>query len=685
MPLYAATIFISAFLLFLVQPVIARQILPWFGGAASVWAVCLVFFQSMLLAGYAYADWTSRRVAPRTQAKIHIALLAVSLLLLPIIPDVRWKPGAEAGASPIVAILGLLGVTIGLQYFLLSATSPLLQSWYWRRYRHAVPYRLFALSNFASLLALLSYPVAIEPWLRSTVQSYGWSALYAVFAVLCAATAWVSAQGAEGTQGTEGAGPAAGETAGKDATPAPSWSERLPWIVYAAMGSCLLLTITNHLTQNIASIPFLWLVPLALYLITFILCFDHPRWYVRPVFLVLMAVALPAMAWFTESLELHVAAPLYAAGLFICCMFCHGELYRARPAPAHLTTFYLMISIGGALGALLVAIGAPLLLKGYFELGIVLAACAMLLFWNALAQPRWAAALAFVVATVTAGFVIKNVTEYAAGVRVMVRNFYGVVRTKDFPDPVPFRVMYHGHINHGGQLLGEAVRRRPSTYFGESSGYGRAFASLRGLNNEAPRRVGVIGLGAGAIAVYARKGDQFRFYEIDPQVAAVAMLEFSFLKDSPAQIDVVLGDGRLSLEREAPQNFDLLAIDAFAGDSIPMHLVTREAMQAYVKHLAPGGVIVFQATNRFVDIAPVVARLANEFGMQALMVTDEPEGTYTSNVDYWLSSTDQIIVTRNPSILNAAPLAKVAKSLPHDPNFRLWTDDFYNLFSVLKR
>lgn len=684
MALYAATIFLSAFLLFLVQPVIARQILPWFGGAASVWAVCLVFFQSVLLAGYAYADWTSRRVTPRTQAKIHIALLAVSLLLLPIIPDMRWKPGAEAGASPIVAILGLLGVTIGLQYFLLSSTSPLLQSWYWRRYRHAVPYRLFALSNFASLLALLSYPVAIEPWLRSTVQSYGWSALYAVFAVLCGATAWVSAQAADGAalaaadtpESTEAS--ASGNT---ENTPAPSWSERLPWIIYAAMGSCLLLGITNHLTQNIASIPFLWLAPLALYLITFILCFDHPRWYVRPVFVVLMAVALPAMAWFTESLELHLAAPLYAVGLFVCCMFCHGELYRSRPAPAHLTTFYLMISIGGALGALLVAIGAPLLLKGYFELGIILAACALLLFWNALAQPRWIAALAFVVASVTAGFVIKNVTEYASDVRVMVRNFYGVVRTKDFPDPAPFRVMYHGNINHGGQLLGEAVRRKPSTYFGETSGYGRAFASLP----PEPRRVGVIGLGAGAIAAYARRGDMFRFYEIDPQVAAVAMMEFSFLKDSPAQIDVVLGDGRLSLEREAPQNFDLLAIDAFAGDSIPMHLVTREAMQTYLKHLAPGGVMVFQATNRFVDIAPVVARLASEFGLLAAQVTDEPEGTYTSGVDYWLSSTDQIIVTRNRSILNAPPLAKAAQTLPHDPNFRLWTDDFYNLFSVLKR
>jgi hypothetical protein len=681
MLLYAATIFLSAFLLFLVQPVIARQILPWFGGAASVWAVCLVFFQSVLLAGYAYADWTSRKLAPRTQARIHIALLALSLLLLPIIPDARWKPGEDGGAAPMLAILGLLGVTIGLQYFLLSATSPLLQAWYWRHFKHAVPYRLFALSNFASLLALLSYPVAIEPWLRSTVQSVGWSGLYGVFALLCAATAWVSARAAG-----DAPAPIAGDagTATAD-TPAPALAQRLTWIVYAAMGSCLLLAVTNHLTQNIASIPFLWLAPLSLYLITFILAFDHPRWYARPVFIVLMALLLPLMAWYSESLELYIAAPLYVTGLFVCCMFCHGELYRLRPAPRYLTTFYLMISIGGALGALLIGIAAPLLLKGYFELGITLAACALLLAWNALAAQRWMSVLAFAVVCATTGLAIRNAGDYMNDVRVMVRNFYGVVRTRDFPEPVPFRVMYHGAINHGGQLLAPADRRRPSTYFGPTSGYGRAFDSLRALNHEGPRRVGVIGLGAGAIAAYARKGDTFRFYEIDPQVAAVAMLEFSFLKDSPAQVDVVLGDGRLSLEREAPQRFDLLAIDAFAGDSIPMHLLTREAMAVYVKHLAPHGVMVFQATNRFVSIAPVVERLAAEFGMSAVMVTDEPDNGASSGNDYWLSATDQIVVTRNRALLESAALKPVAEPLPLNPAFRVWTDDYYNLLGVLKR
>ncbi|MGH6692516.1 MAG: hypothetical protein ACREF4_17750, partial [Gammaproteobacteria bacterium] len=357
MLLHAATIFLSAFLLFLVQPVIAKQILPWFGGAAAVWATCLVFFQSVLLFGYAYSDWTTRLLAPRRQAWLHITLLAVSLLMLPIIPGAQWKPGEEAG-EPTLMILGLLVATIGLPYFLLSTTSPLVQAWFWQCFRHAVPYRLFALSNLASLLALLSYPVLVEPFLPLVAQSWVWSSAYIVFVPLCGAIALLS---------TRGPAPAAvpAPHAGAGADPAPAIGDRLLWIALSAMGSCLLLAVTNHLTQNIASIPFLWVVPLSIYLLTFILCFDHPRWYHRGIFISLMAVLLPVMAWYSDSLDLWTAAPLYTAGLFVCCMFCHGELTRLKPAPRHLTTFYLMVSIGGAIGALLVGIGAPTLLSGY--------------------------------------------------------------------------------------------------------------------------------------------------------------------------------------------------------------------------------------------------------------------------------------------------------------------------------
>jgi hypothetical protein len=279
----------------------------------------------------------------------------------------------------------------------------------------------------------------------------------------------------------------------------------------------------------------------------------------------------------------------------------------------------------------------------------------------------------------TAMLTFVNIGEYLANTRVKMRNFYGVVRTRDYVNPVPFRVMYHGGINHGGQLLAPDMRNQPTSYFAPSSGYGRTFASLR----EGPLRVGVIGLGAGAIAAYSRRGDVFRFYEIDPQVAAVAVSEFTFLRDSPAQIDIVLGDGRLSLEREPDQQYDVLAIDAFSGDSIPMHLVTREAMATYLRHLKPDGAIVFQATNRFVDIAPVVERLAAEFGMRAVLVSDVPASDTGPN--FWINATDQIIVTRNPGLLAAKPIESVAEPLPPRPDFRVWTDDFYNLLTILKR
>ncbi len=670
MLLHAATIFLSAFLLFLVQPVIAKQILPWFGGAAAVWATCLVFFQSVLLFGYAYSDWTTRFLAPRRQAWLHIALLALSLLFLPIIPGAQWKPGAEGG-EPTLMILGLLGATIGLPYFLLSTTSPLVQAWFWQCFRHAVPYRLFALSNLASLMALLSYPVLIEPFVPLVAQSWVWSSAYCVFVLLCGTTALLS------TRGPAVPTPAAQAESG--AEKAPAIGDRLLWIALSAMGSCLLLAVTNHLTQNIASIPFLWVAPLSIYLITFILCFDHPRWYHRGVFIALTAVLLPAMAWYSDSLDLWSAAPLYAAGLFVCCMFCHGELTLLKPAPRHLTTFYLMVSIGGAFGALLVGIAAPILLSGYYELGIALTACAVLLYHRTLAGRWWLAAVSLAVVVATAAFTVVGVTDYLQNTRVIVRNFYGVVRTRDYATPVAFRAMYHGGINHGGQLMDPALRRRPTSYFAPTSGYGRVFASLP----EAPRRVGVIGLGAGALAAYARAGDVFRFYEIDSQVAAVAVSEFTYLRDSPAQVDIVLGDGRLSLEREPVQIYDVLAIDAFSGDSIPMHLITREAMAAYLRHLQPEGVIVFQATNRFVDIAPVVERLAASFGLTAVLGSDVAESD--EGADYWVSDTDQIIVTRNARLLAAEPIQSVARPLPPRPDFRVWTDDFYNLFRILKR
>ncbi len=670
LPLYAGTIFLSAFLLFLVQPIIAKQILPWFGGSAAVWATCMVFFQMALLAGYAYADWTTRRFAPQRQAMLHAGLLVVSLLALPIIPNVAWKPtGAE---NPSWQILGLLAVTIGLPYLLLSTTTPLVQAWFARRHQHAMPYRLFALSNLASLLALLAYPFAIEPWVSTRMQSFVWSGCYVLFAALCIWAALTGARFGSATTAVEAANDS-------PTTVKPSLGLCLEWVALAAMGSFMLLAVTNHLCQNVASVPFLWIAPLAIYLASFIFCFDHPRWYRRIVFLPLVAVALPLMAHHTSSLELKEVVAVFAGGLFICCMCCHGELARSKPAPQFLTTFYLMISIGGALGGLLVGFAAPYLLRGFFEISIGLVACAALLAFCARRVGWWAVVLGMIVIGLTAKESVKAVREQIAGMRVMKRNFYGAIRTSDSSSPQSFRSLTHGEILHGGQFLDLDMRFAANTYFAPTSGFGRLFTSLP----SASRKVGVVGLGAGSIIAYALKGDEFRFYEINPQVVELARTEFSFLTEGPAKTKVVLGDGRLSLEREPSQQFDVLALDAFSGDAIPLHLLTREAMAIYLKHLKPGGALIFQATNRYVDIAPVVATLAAEVGMTAVMITDDVDSEGDGS-ETWFYNTDQIIVTANKELLNAPRIRDGGYVIKPQPKFFLWTDDYNNLFRALK-
>jgi spermidine synthase len=490
--------------------------------------------------------------------------------------------------------------------------------------------------------------------------------------------------------------------------PRPSAAVQALWLVLAAMGSVMLLAVTNHITQNIASVPFMWVVPLSLYLITFILCFDHPRWYVRPAYVALLLVLAPLMAAQIAAFHINIdrLAPfigqraadglhsipsagfallvaLYLLGLFVACMFCHGELARLKPDPRHLTRFYLMLSAGGALGAVLVAIVAPLTLDGYFELNITLVALALLLAARARGFWIW---LALASLAPTVYLAVDGAREYAAGMRVMERDFYGVVRTRDRTvDGVTYRAMLHGGIIHGGQLQGEAYRNTPSDYFGPGSGYGRLFAALNEAR-PAPRRVGVVGLGAGVIAAYGRAGDEMVFYEISPRVIDIERREFSFLRETPAATRVILGDGRLSLERElrapGPRGYDVLGIDAFAGDSIPMHLVTREAMALYVRHLAPDGVLVFQATNRYIDIMPVIKRHADELGMDAVLVSDVPASSL--GAAYWLSSTDQILVTRDRALLAHPRISEAASEIRDRPGLRTFTDAHHNLFRILK-
>jgi MFS family permease len=381
--LYALTIFASAFLLFLLQPIVAKQILPWFGGSAAVWTTCLVFFQTTLLLGYAYADFSVRRLAPRAQAKLHIALLVLSLVVLPIVPGAFWKPTGQE--SPIWLILGLLAATIGLPYFVLSTTSPLVQAWFARRFPGRSPYRLFALSNLASMLALLGYPFLLEPWIATRVQAWGWSAGYVVFVGLCVLAARKS-----GRSPAMPVSPASGLENGvavdRDVDERPAVARQLLWCALAATSSALLLAVTSHITQNIAAVPLLWIVPLSLYLISFILCFDGMGWYRRELFLAMLAAALGVMAWtladprLTHQLALQL--DVFCAGFFLACMFCHGELVTCKPAPRYLTRFYLMIALGGAIGSALVGIVAPLVFSANFDLAIALVACALLLLWR---------------------------------------------------------------------------------------------------------------------------------------------------------------------------------------------------------------------------------------------------------------------------------------------------------------
>jgi len=447
MALYAATIFVSAFLLFLVQPIMAKQILPWFGGSANVWTTCLVFFQATLLLGYAYADLVVRRTSPRTQIRVHILLLALSCIVLPIVPGAQWKPlGTE---SPSLLILSLLTATIGLPYFLLSTTSPLVQAWFSRTFPGRNPYRLFALSNLASMLALLGYPIGLEPWVTTRFQSYGWSAAYLVFAFLCAACGWFSLRApnlqAEPVRQGDGSLP--------DDAP-PTGTRQLLWATLAATGSFLLLAITNHLCQNISSIPLLWVVPLSIYLLTFILCFDGRGWYRPELFASMLAAGLGVMAWtladrnLTHKLELQIG--VFCVGLFLACMFCHGELARLKPAPRYLTRFYLMVSAGGAAGSALVGLVAPLVLPAYFELALGLAGCAALLAFQVRRRHPVFVALAIVAVLFTVGAGAWQVHDFFDGTLLATRNFYGVLRVQLYggDDTSRHRSLMHGTILH---------------------------------------------------------------------------------------------------------------------------------------------------------------------------------------------------------------------------------------------
>jgi spermidine synthase len=790
MPIFSLTIFLGALLLFQVELIIGKYILPWFGGTSAVWITCMLFFQVLLLGGYAYGHLLDShgRSRVRAQTLLHRLLLLVSLLVLagqfilwhsPLILDASWKPRAEG--NPLLQILTLLAVSVGLPYLVLASTAPLLQSWWRRLYPQRSPYRLYAVSNFGSFLGLVSYPFLVEPFLTLKTQARLWSWGYVAFALGCAYCAFRAARAGDADALASGtAAPATGGASGGDAADAAGPQQRpapglvILWLSLAACASALLLATTNQLCKNVAAVPLLWVLPLAIYLLTFTLCFESDRRYSRKwfhpafalgMFLVCFVLATGA----GKNLPAQIA--IYSFGLFAACMVCHGELARLKPDPRHLTLFYLVIAAGGVLGGLFVALAAPYLFLGYWEYEISLWLAALLFLvvlvrdrssWLystrvktplvllgaaallpeslalAIGSTQLAGTLPSIVVIVGALFLLQNqnkrrkvkpaakgprasapaeippVAPLQKGHRLLLascaivllilgatfttlakaslgqiasmRNFYGAL-TIDRQNPAdPERDAYalkHGEIVHGFEFRAPGKQLIPTSYFSEDSGLGLLLAPHL-HSGGAALRVGDVGLGIGTVAAYARPGDSVRFYEINPQVQRLASdpRYFEFLHDSPAApVDVVLGDGRLSLERElaqgSSQDYDVLVVDAFNGDAVPVHLLTVEAFELYLRRLKnPGGVLAVNVTNTFLDLRPVVVAAAEHLGLASVWVHCDGD----ERISY---TNDWVLVSRDTQRIDAlASAAKHAARL-QVPESRLWTDDYSNLFEAL--
>jgi len=685
--LYALTIFCGSFLLFLIQPIIAKQLLPQFGGSASVWLTCLVFFQSALLLGYAGADRFATIVPARFQVVLVVVVVLAAAATLPIVPAMQGglAHGGLAERNPALGVLATLALSVGLPYVLVSTTTPVVQSWYARSLPGRSPYGLFALSNLASMLALFGYPLILERWVGTHWQAYGWSAAYFIWAALMVASA-VASRGA-GDQ----AAPApahsflAASNGAALSTPIPTTSRHGGWLLLSGLGSWLLLALTQHLTRDVAAIPLLWILPLAVYLVTFIVAFSNQRWLSARTLTLCAVAALLLYAAFTawsawpgaDDNGLPIAAQIgvFCGVLAGTCLLCNGGLALARPPPRHLTRFYLTVSLGGATGAVLIGIIAPAVMNVDFDLEIGMVACALLVLWWSRRQHRVLlilSALTAVLVLAAAGLVVQ---QFYDGTVLARRNFYGTLRVYDWGQEGARRArsLANGVITHGTQYLSPALARRPTEYYGVASGIGHAMAALR--KNPAPRRIGVIGLGAGTLAAYGRAGDVMRFYDINPQVIDIAQHEFSYLRDSAARVEVAPGDARLSLAAEAPQRFDVLVIDAFTGDAIPVHLLTVEALDLYLHHLQPHGIIAFHVSNLYLDLVPVVQRLAQARQLATRLVEADQEDEFNT-ASAW------VLVSPDPKTLAVPEIAAVSQAVPANAT-RLWTDDFSDLLPFL--
>jgi hypothetical protein len=770
--LFAVSIFLGAFLLFSVQLLLGKYILPWFGGTAGVWATCLFFFQTTLLAGYAYAHGSVARFSWKTQSRVHVTVLSSSLLLMavaayfwpsPITPGSWWKP--QSGEIAVWLILRLLLVSVGAAVTVLATTGPLMQYWFTRACPGESPYRLYALSNAGSLLGLLSYPALIERWLRLHTQAWLWCGGYTVYALAAIAIAVKMSKGIANESSVPS--PAqAGSTINNSTH--PTLSAKLQWFSLSALGSLMLLAISRFITADLAPVPLLWMLPLAVYLLSFVICFDHSRWYRPGLFHPFLLATAVFTLMFYRGLGVHLW--MFIAGFlvteFACCMFCHGELYRRRPDPEHLTSFYLMIALGGVAGSAFVNLVAPLIFMGNWEMHVGIAASLIAMaamavmdqsswanrknpfiaialglwiilvgcFWlsndtdslkHFLSHPVWLTLTAVTLLCSALALRSKGIggvlqeqapqlTRWslfagvgAAGILLIWagtsqyrqsswahRNFYGTlyVNEKQMPDArFNAYVFTHSTTMHGLQFASPDLRGYPTMYYNKTSGIGLLLLNFPRQGANRGLRLGGIGLGAGTLATYGIPGDVFRFYEIDPEVVRVASGKygyFSFLSDSKAHVEVVDGDGRISMEREfaqgKPQAYDVLVVDAFNGDAVPVHLLTREAFELYLKHLRDeNSVIAVHVTNRAVELASVVAAEAQHFGLNLLYV-NAPGLTNSTIPNGVISPNQWILLSRSKEALSAPALVQASSPLKLRKGLHFWRDDQNNLLQILR-
>ena len=669
--LFASVVFLASFLLFLVEPIAGRQLLPILGGSAAVWITCLVFFQVALLLGYLYAHWLARR--PSFVVHLSLLLLAVAAAILSVPRSLLMENGA---AHPILTVFSALSLSIGLPFLVLSSTSPLLQVWWARVETGKIPYRLYALSNVGSLLALAVYPSVIEPRFTLHAQRIAWCCGFAVFAILCAILAVK----------TRSATAAFPQTIADNdlSVPRSPRAHKLLWVLLPMGAAMQLSAVTSYLTANLAPIPLLWVLPLAVYLFTLILAFQFrvrlPWGIIARVMVVMLAALAYSLTKSNGAWPLWLSILFFLVELFFACLFCHSAATWLRPQSAsEATLFYLLFAAGGALGSFLIGIAAPFMFPYNLDLPITFLVTALLALAVNWSGP-WSQRLLWVVASagmLVLVFMVRH--AYQHDTIVAVRNFYASLRVTEEPYSYPgatVLTLSNGSIRHGTQIFGSnELRHTPTTYYTSGSGVGLA---VRFCCQGRSRNIGVIGLGAGTLAAYGRAGDRIRFYDINPAVPAIAQNTFTYIRDSAAQIQIVEGDGRTSLARESPQHFDVLVVDAFSGDAIPIHLLTTEALALYRRHLTPHGILAFHISNLHVDLAPAIGLLAASAGMQARRIfthsTQQP-GEFTSS---WM------LVTADPDFFAQPELSAVARLPESRPDLKVWTDDYSALLPLIR-